>query len=419
MENTNEIKNTTLTDEQVDELAKAAEDSVDKDVVDIRKIAEETTVNPDAPLEAETVDATLNEENEIDLIAQEIDHFPAADVSIFDVDNKEAVEEAVRNRAVDKIKGDFNISDEDTYQILEVVTKMKDGKYKVYDNLPKFFQDNIDALMAANNIPVNRKEDVARFVMNEFVQDADVEQAFIDFQKSIDEALNMPSISDLYSEHTRETMEVRIPAMIEKIKDEFPDKAETLEKVRDAFKRSYTFSYAKECFENSSHTRKAVRRYELEFKRCLDNYNYCNSKSQFKMTDAKEMPIALRKILIDDAAAINVLNAEEFVTNVDLYNKIRDLKVTEVDIKKFCILITITTRGLNPDDVIDAAYMYYLVKNIAVLRLTQEAKTDFSVELINNICDMIAFIRNKEAEFYGTTNVQSGKKLHSNKANKR
>ena len=39
------------------------------------------------------------------------------------------------------------------------------------------------------------------------------------------------------------------------------------------------------------------------------------------------------------------------------------------------------------------------MKNIIVLKHSNEAKTEFAAELISNICDTITFIRDKEAEF--------------------
>ena len=55
--------------------------------------------------------------------------------------------------------------------------------------------------------------------------------------------------------------------------------------------------------------------------------------------------------------------------------------------------------NMDPGNILDAAYMYYALKNITMLNLTNETKTDFAAELINNICDIIEFIREKEAEF--------------------
>ena len=54
---------------------------------------------------------------------------------------------------------------------------------------------------------------------------------------------------------------------------------------------------------------------------------------------------------------------------------------------------------MDPCDLIDATFMYYLMRNIIMLKHGNESKTEFAAELINNICGVITFIRDKEAEF--------------------
>jgi len=245
------------------------------------------------------------------------------------------------------------------------------------------------------------------------ISDAGVEQAFVDFEKSLNEALNMPSIVDMYTEHTRETMEVRIPEMIEKIKDIAPEKAETLQAVKDQFTKAYTLSETYKIYEANNQVRKAVRRYENEYKKSLYRLNYINQDSTFKFNDAMEMPVALTKVLITDPSL-------PAIEETALRTRLREMKINDVDIKKFCILIALTCAS-DSKELLNAAYTYYLIRNIITLKHTQEAKTDFAVELINNICDVIAFIRDKEAYLHATNLDKSepAKKLHGNRPTKK
>lgn len=73
---------------------------------------------------------------------------------------------------------------------------------------------------------------------------------------------------------------------------------------------------------------------------------------------------------------------------------------------------------MDPCDVIDAAYMYYMMRNIIILRHTQETKTAFAVELINNICDLITFIRDKESDF-NESNLDKSKRIKKSSNNNR
>ena len=413
---------TDLTNAEIDKIVEAAETSR-TEVKDMLEYKESVQIDETAEIEAANVETPI-ESDAADLMAGTIDSMPSAAVSLFDVNNNEVLDDAAKTRAADTAKGHFDLSDEDTYEMLNVISEMKkDPNYPVYANLPEKLKEVIQQLAFTNGIPFSRLNMVARFVMEEFLKEASVEQAFIDFEKSLNEALNIPSIIDLYTEHTRSVMEENIPAMIERIKDEAPEKAEMLQKVKDAFTRSYNFSDAKKAFEENARIRKAMRRYDSEFKRALNEFNFRNEKSNFKMNDVTELPTVLHHILIDEPNAL----VEEYkadgrtFADDDITAKILALNISDVDIEKLSILLCKSCENLDPHDIIDAAYMYYMMKNIIVLKHTREAKTDFAIELISNICDLIAFIRNKEAEFNAANldKSKSSKKSHSGKDSKR
>lgn len=411
-----------LTNNEIEKIAEAAEASRPF-VKDMMEYKDSVKVNENVELETAEVETPI-ESDAADLMTGVIDTMPSADVSLFDINNAEAIDEATKARAADTAKGTFDLSDDDTYEMLNVISEMKkDPNYPVYNNLPDKLKEIIRQLAASNNIPFSRLNAVARMVMDEFMKEASVEQAFIDFEKSLNEALKIPSIIDLYTEHTRTVMEENIPQMIERIKDEAPEKAEMLAKVKEAFTKSYTFSEAKKAFEENTRIRKAMRRHDLEFKRSLNEFNFRNEKSNFKMNDVTELPEVLYHILIEEPAMIEAEYKADGRTfaDTDIEAKILAMDINGADIEKLCILLCKSCDNLNPHDVIDAAYMYYMMKNIIVLKHTREAKTDFAIELISNICDLIAFIRDKEAEFNAANldKSKSSKKSNSGKGRKR
>ena len=51
-----------------------------------------------------------------------------------------------------------------------------------------------------------------------------------------------------------------------------------------------------------------------------------------------------------------------------------------------------------------------------MLGFTEEGKTDFAVELINNICDLIALIRDEEAKYYAEHPSDVKHSKHTNKS---
>ena len=382
--------NKIMTDEELEAVVNAASEAVSEDVKDIRNINVE--VNENAELGVGTVSD--------DSLISEVIEPKTSNISLFDIgEDKPEVSDADIDVAADTIKKEFDLSDEDVLRLIDIFKNIDDKNYHVYHNLPDKMKNAVTTLMVENKLDPKAAETISRTIIKEVMTEAGINNALIDLEKAIDEALNIPSIVDMYSEHTRNVMENIIPETIEKIKDDFPDKADRLAAVKDAFTRSYNFEVCKEAYVNNARLRKAVRRFDMEFSRTLDKFNYINEKSSFKMNDVRLVPEALKKVLIEDLdAALGVIN-----------NDINELKpidraiymadVSEDDIKKFCVLIFKYCENMDPCDLIDATFMYYLMRNIIMLKHGNESKTEFAAELINNICGVITFIRDKEAEF--------------------
>lgn len=392
---TNEKK---LTDTQIDEIATAASEVEGADKMLVLK--DEVKIDEEATLEAAPV------EDEIDMIAKQVENY---EMDLFDTMDPEKYEEAKQEKLVNSIKASMkanekgeDITDEEAFAFIQLATTYKnDPSLDVYKALPKKFQDTIDKLMLEAGIGVSNRNAVSRMILGEFMNTAEVNAVFVDFEKALNEALNMPSIVDLYTEHTRDTMEKNIPEMIEKIKDKHPEKAEMLAQVKNAFTEAYTLERLKNLYSiENNHVFKAVRRNDTEYKRHLDAFNRINVDSKFKMYDVRDLPVVLEKVLIKDPAEQINYYIGTGMEVPELVQRLVDMAITKIDIEKFSILLTHTALGMDGNNVIHAAYMYYLTKNIIMLKHTQEAKTAFAAELINNICDIIALIRDKEAVFY-------------------
>lgn len=401
-----------LTDKEIDTIVNTAEDS--------RISMPKVEVNPDAELEvgeAEVFNGKVvgvsaeGAKNIIETVTGEKVEEANNSVDLLTIQSGEEarVDDSVSIEATaNTVKDTFDLSDEEIIQVVECLTNMKkDPKYPVFTNLPGKMQVAISKLAFDNNVNPDKLNDISRMVMQEMIDQSDLDQSLIDLEKALDDALNVPSIVDMYSEHTREVMEKNIPETIEQIKDEFPEKAERLQAIRDAFHSGYEFKFAKETYVNNARLRKAMRRYNMEYERSIGLYNYMNEKSNFKMNDAHQIFSALEKVFITDLDKSFSVYKESNEKLPEMEQKLVDLAVTEEDIKKFCILITKSCENLDPNDPVDAAYMYYLVRNIISLNHVNESKTEFAVELINNICDTITFIRDKESEFRESNSMQS------------
>lgn len=393
-----------MTDAQLDEVVKAAEIVRDNfEGVNIDTIKEITQVDENTDLIAGKVLAPVDSNNFLDAISKPLEEkmdriIDGKEVLLTEEENED-VEKSITTTAAEAARDNYNLSEEEMMNMVDLIMKFrKDPNYPVFKNLPEIMKQSVRELAMSNGIPANGWNRLARMVLEEFVADSNFDATFVDLQKAIDDALNIPSLTDMYSEHTKNVMDKYIPEMAERIKDEAPDKAERLLAVKEAFTKSYTFSFAKESYDSNSRVRKSIRRWETELDKVIDSFNFNNDKSNFRMNDAKELPIVLEHILISEpnlTAKMYKENNEEVPQKyIDLIN----MKITKEDIAKFCILVCKSCMNYNPHEIIDASYMYYLLKNIIMLKHTQEAKTDFAVELISNICDTITFIRNKEAE---------------------
>lgn len=329
----------------------------------------------------------MSEENKTILTDEQLDkvceaaaacRIPDNDIE-YNPDNKNIAEEIVDTATDSNIDNNFDFAynnEEDFIKILDVVKHLDDPNYKVYKNLPTSFQDTVRNIAIEQNISIEHWEDVAREFASKFKEYAGADDEFDKLQQELNEALKVPSIMDIYNEHTEEIMNKNIPELIEKLKDTDPDKADQLAKVKEMYIKAFDFSMAKEKYNTNSKIRKAVRRYNNDFNSKIDYYNSRILHTDFKMHNAMNAYTALVSTLTNHT----------------------DHNYTEVDAKKFIIYILASTEDLDFTNIADESYAYYLIKNIDMLKYLGEGLTDFSSQLISNICDNIEYIRNKEDE---------------------
>ena len=405
---------TGLSDFDIEKIVDAAEQSIPEGGIDMREIQNKVEVNIDAELESEVIESVnTNNNTKVGIISGP----GTAKVSLFDIDGDKipGSDEKIIESTANTAKDTFDLSDEEVFQLMDTLTKMRNNpNYPVYINLPKKVQTIIAKLAYDNKVPINNLENISKAMLEEFMKEAGIDNTLIDLEKAIDEALQIPSVMDLYTDHTKNVFENIIPETVDRIKDEFPDKAQTLLDVKHAFQDSYSYARMMMEYCSNARLRKTIRRWESEYAKVLDKFNYMNSKTNFKMNDVNLIIDILAQVLIDDpnrSAEIH-RNSSEKVSEMDamLINK----DIVMEDIYKFAILLCKHCENLNPTNVVDASYMYYLVRNIIALKYTNEAKTDFSAQLINNICNVIVFIRVKESEFNESNLVKSKSSKKSN-----
>lgn len=374
--------NNILTNEQLEEIINTAEQSTPEEVINMKEsiekandikdeiISEQVNIVPDDP-------STLLTANNND--------YNKSDISLFDMDKDtihNLIEDEFNNSISSSAKDIFDMDEESIINLLQIIKKYKENNnYPVYKNMNPKLQSMVRTISdnsVGNSISVNR---IAKELIQTFIDEAELNQSFIDLDKSLDDVLNMPSIVDMYTEHMEDVMNTKIPEMVKELREiNENEKADKLEQVKQSFNDAYDLHLLKEKYDSVTRIRKAVRRDYCDIKHYCDDLNYINRKTKFMMNDANMLGHALYKIFIDDVSD-------------------NEIDITVKDIGKFVILLCMSLEGLDREDLPQAAYIYYLIKNIVILQHTEESKTDFSIKLINNIKDIIYYIRQEEVKF--------------------
>lgn len=396
-----------MTNDEINSLVKMTEESTPEEVIKMRESVADTSEIEEEEISPEIKNISLDSSYE-DLIGQDGELLKESNISLFDVDDEtshlQLSDEDVNDRIKENLDGFLDLPEIEMVEFCNFISKYRRDKDKypdVFSQLPQTLKTMIVNLAIEQHVPFTEHNRMAKMFLDEIVSQAEMDEVFVDIEKSLNEALKIPTIADMYSEHTNEVMNVKIPEIIEKIKDTEPENAKMLEDIRGVFQKAYSLCDLKAHYEENARTRKFMRRDWDRFVRFCDEFNLKNSRSKFKMPDCRSISPALARVFI----------TEEHEPE----SRIAQMNITGKDISKFIILFCRTFSNADPSKLIDAAYMYYALKNIAMLNLTNETKTDFAAELINNICDIIEFVRTKEEEFDASGATKSNKRKRKQK----
>lgn len=393
----------TITNEQFDEIMNVIDENTSQQVKDLRELHEkvESEDNSNYPLEAEVVSTNPNDESIKNFITVNENGFIETDMSIFDVSD-EQIEESIEkefNNSTTKIAVDkYGIDESLIIELIPIINEYrKDDQYPVWSHMSEEMKAYIRKMSLEANGPIDPKyyPKLAKELIATITEEIEDDMNNIDIQKSLDELLNIPNILDLYSEHVNELMNKSILETIEEIKDTEPEKAEQLGRIREEFNYAYTLDRLKEAYDNTTRIRKKVRKDYEKWETYCKDVNYANRKTRFKISDAAQMYGALCHIFEEDP------------------------DVGETDIKKFIVLLCMSLENTDMENIISASYVYYLIKNIIVLKFVEEGKTDYSKQLISNIKEVINLIYIKEGEFYDQQRREKSNKKQSKSVRKR
>ena len=394
----NKMTDTEILNQVVQEAAEVS--SENEDIVKLREIIDSKYADKDVAKELTPDDAIkvreglIAAEREFDTDASGKPNFikehspegtvKPADLTIFDAtgEDLEEVREAAMKQNIVAVSKNPNISNDEVMVLLDLmIAYRKDKSMNVFNKMPPGIKKQVTDLCIQNGAPMSYCNTIAKMMLEEMIAETEVDQTFIDFEKSLETAMKIPSLVDLYEEHMEDQINVKLPIMADAIENEDPEKAKMLRDVSDRFTWARTLEFAKKAFDESSRLRKLMRRDHSKHMKFAEELNFANRNTPFRMPD----------VTLAYPTLVKVINADE------------DNDITEEEIQKFMTLIIKSCDNLNKEDTIDAAYIYYLFKNISMLsyaKTREESAADaFSVELISNIKALIYYVRAKEAAF--------------------
>lgn len=270
-----------------------------------------------------------------------------------------------------------DLSDEDASMLLDLITRYnKDKTIKVYNSLPQKMKKVVAEIHSGmSNIPI---ESIAKDILQAFIQEANFEKELDDFNASLSKATDTPAIADMYSEHVKEMMEVKLIDLAEKMKENGEhERSQMFFRISSMFTSSYTFDYLREFMKTNKSARNHITKDLDKFSKFCRDVNLRNesrngkTEHHFIYNDMNDTLVVLKDILTHRS---------------------------EDDIKKFLIVLSKSFIDTPITDLAMSSYVYYSIKNIIVLAYVEENKTEFCKEYIKNIDEMITHILTVEEE---------------------
>ena len=359
------------------------------DISNLRRI-QETREEPEKELVEDTASFAIKADGKPNY-AVSVKELKEANVDIMEAESIETITEDKAAYAIKSSPAGFDLTDEEATNMAQILIMYKSDKnMNVYAHMCPSMKERINRLCFESNIDIRERNMVAKYMIEQFIHMASEEEEFIDIEKSLEKAMKIPSLIDIYTEHVNETMNVRIPIMAEKIREEDPEKAEALMKICHEYNNAFLYTRMRDLYDTHSSVRKEVRkRYSIEdiTKKC-STVNTINDRTKFKMPDSTKLLGVLSTLFQNDK------------------------EIHPSDICKFVTLVLESVFYVDIHSVVDNSYLYYLFKNITMLSYVGDKLSDFSAELISNIKITIFYIRLKEEEVNGRDSSRQPKSMH-------
>lgn len=256
------------------------------------------------------------------------------------------------------------MSDMDAMETLEFIKRVSKSKpISMFAELPQFMKNLIiDSAPAATP---KQREEFAINLYNVIQLELKESQSFLELDELISGVHDeIPEMLDMYLDHIRHTMEVKMLEGIESIEEGSKDKAEKIRGMSAAFTDSYTY----ETIQNKIRNKQRIINKELEKE--IKNYNkYCAKFNAAYLSSKWVIPDIKGVLYILDRKLPKEINIDS--------------------IKKFIILFCKISRKKTVSNIVDHSYMYYTVKLIESLDHITSPKSSMHDTILNNVAATI------------------------------
>lgn len=343
---------TQLTDEQVNSIAKTMEENLHPDLEALREIEKGNI--PEELLEEEeekTQYARVDEHgNIVGYVDPELECDLISAATMEDIDKKMSDPQNVMKamqKTYDLKHSDLNIANVQT--LTDLVKRKEKGDKIYYSDLPDVFKTRIaqtisseggGAYMGNKEIKNQMAEALIDNIHMQLISDQ-MENTVVDMQNSIKNYMTK-ELGEMFNTSRSQQHKIMIEQMpLLASKTEDPQKADILMKVSDAYKQAYTLE---DMFNSYCKGKPKIKSIDVEkIQKHYFTFNDKYHKSKWVIRDVAMLAPILDRNLDKD------IDMKDILTFIAIF-----LKYTEM-------------KNMNPENIWDHTFMYYVVFNIASL----------------------------------------------------
>ena len=271
--------------------------------------------------------------------------------------------EPSKENYLNAISSYIGLTDEDSMKLIEVIGEYRrNPKGKYYDMLPESAKKSVKDL----KINIGRgatNDSVTRFLLNNFINDAQFEALLVGYQKDMSDV--MSEMHNEFKSIVQESFD-DLFSNIDKIKETNPDQAENLDKFYKSFKSATTFERQLNYIDNGL-TRKKLNKW---YNRFDDDAFYFNKRIN---TDAN----INRGIRFSDIRGC-----------IPTIHRALD-GFTERQIKEFILVFIRSIINDDFEDINTLFYIYGVISSIDSFKYSNDFDSDLGKELFGNIKKVI------------------------------